>query len=180
MKLLERAYGSGPIHLIALLVSFTLAAYALIRIFANPSPISVLIWLVGAIVAHDFVLLPLYTVARRAAYRAGGVEKAKRRRVPVLAHLAVPTVLAGLLFIVWFPLILGLGAETFRAATGLDNDVYLSRWLAITAGLYLASAAVYAMRYARARGTPEVDVPERAPEPLPGGEHGEARSEPTG
>ncbi len=152
MRRLRRGYGAGPLHLVALAVCFVIAAYALVRIFQHPSPIAVVLWLAGAIVAHDFFALPLYTALHGAAGRVGGRDRQLHGRVPVLPHVVVPTVLCAFLFVVWFPLILGLGESTYRAATGLGNGVYLGRWLAITAGLYLASALVYAVRRARSGG----------------------------
>ena len=40
------------------------------------------------------------------------------------------------------------GAPVYEKATGLNPQVYLARWLAITAGLFLISAIAYAIRLA--------------------------------
>lgn len=144
MSGLARLYGSRPRHLAAVLLAFALGAYGWVRIAQHGHLRDVVIWFVGAILAHDIVLFPLY----RLAY-----EVARRSRVPALAHLVVPAAASGLLLGVWLPLILqpGRSAARFKAITGVSSDPYLARWALITAGLFAASAAVYAARALRAR-----------------------------
>ena len=101
--------------------------------------------LVGAVVAHDLVLFPLTALLDRIAQRAPGA-----RAVPAVNHLRVPALLSGLLFLVWFPLILGLSERRYETATRLSTDVYLPRWLAVTGALFIASALLYAVRLRRA------------------------------
>lgn len=156
MKLIPRLYGSSPAHLVASVVGLVIAAFGIVRIFAFTNPWSVVLWLVAAIVLHDVVLLPVYTLVRRMLVGLLGVERDRRRRVPILAHLVVPTVVSGLLLLVWFPLVFGLGADVFTSVSKTSNDPYASRWLLITAGVYLFSALVYAVRAVRARGLPEL------------------------
>ena len=56
-------YGAGPLHLVAVLASFLIAAYALSRALSNTgNPNRILLWLGGSIVAHDLVLFPLYAL----------------------------------------------------------------------------------------------------------------------
>ena len=62
MTRLLRWYGSGPLHLLVLICSFALAAYALVRLFSL-RPLEVAIWFVGAAILHDLILLPLYSLA---------------------------------------------------------------------------------------------------------------------
>jgi hypothetical protein len=109
MERFRRVYGSGPGHLLAMLICFSIVAYAAYSIFENARPWSVLLWLAGAIVVHDFVFLPLYTGAFWLASRAGRVSDSRQRMV-VLQHLVAPAALSGLLFLTWMPLILRLSA----------------------------------------------------------------------
>ncbi|MFJ8438799.1 hypothetical protein [Kitasatospora griseola] len=144
-----RWYGAGPLNLLALLASFALTGYAVQRLVAD-EPLKVVIWFVGAAVAHDLVLLPLYSIADLSARSV-----LSRRREPVPAgrwinYVRVPAFLSGLLLLAWFPLILRL-SEPYEGATGLSIDVYLGRWLAITGVLFAASAVALAFRLRRAR-----------------------------
>lgn len=144
-----RWYGAGPLHLLALICAFAVAGYAAVRLFAQ-QPIGVAVWLVGAAVAHDLILFPLYAIADRSARAVLRRRATDVSTVPWINFLRVPTVLSGLLLIVWFPLILRL-ATGFEAATGLSQDVYLGRWLAITAVLYGAAALAFALAVRRRR-----------------------------
>ncbi|HEX3318548.1 MAG TPA: hypothetical protein VHR88_11040 [Solirubrobacteraceae bacterium] len=143
-------YGAGPLRLLALIASFALAAAALAQFLDTGARVNLLVWVAGAIVGHDLILFPLYAGLDRLA---GRIEP--RARVPVVNHVRVPAFLSGLLLLVYFPLILDLSAPVYHAATGVGAQVYLGRWLAITAGLFLASAVVYAIRVRRARPRPE-------------------------
>ncbi|MER7847888.1 hypothetical protein ABTZ03_28545 [Kitasatospora sp. NPDC096077] len=147
---ISRWYGAGPLHLLALLASLALTGYAVQRLVVD-RPLAVAIWFVGAAVAHDLVLLPLYSIADLSA------RSVLRRRAPArtagvgwINHLRVPVFLSGLLLLVWFPLILDLSVP-YAGATGLSEGVYLGRWLAITGVLFGLSAVVLAIRIRRAR-----------------------------
>jgi hypothetical protein len=70
------------------------------------------------------------------------------------AYLVVPGCLSGLLFLIAFPLILRLNGGDFRAATDQSESPYLWRWLALSGGLFLVSAACYAWRLRRGRQRP--------------------------
>lgn len=61
---LRVALGS-PFQLLLLACSFTLAAYAGIRLLADDW-FAVALWIVGAALLHDLVLVPLYAAADRA------------------------------------------------------------------------------------------------------------------
>jgi len=52
----------------------------------------------------------------------------------------------------WQVVVFGLGEERYVEQTGLSTDVYLGRWLLLTAALLLISAVIYAVRLRRARG----------------------------
>ena len=77
-------YGASPLHLLTLLASFALAGYAALQLLRGPTPVRVAGWFLGAVIAHDLVLFPLYAVADRsltglrrrpaAAARSGAVN----------------------------------------------------------------------------------------------------------
>ncbi|MFF3946923.1 hypothetical protein ACFYYN_19120 [Streptomyces sp. NPDC001902] len=139
-----RWYGANPLHLLVLVCSLAVTGYACVRLFAV-RPVEVAIWLVGAAVLHDLILLPLYSLADLSAR---SVLRHRTRAVPGRAwtnHLRVPAFLSGVLLLVWFPLILRLAAP-YPGATGLTDAVYLGRWLAVTAVLFGVSALILALR----------------------------------
>jgi len=149
----RKFYGANPLHLLALLASLAIAGYAAYRASLGPLPVRMAVWFLAAVVAHDLVLFPLYALADRTL--VGAVRHRATRRttppVPVLNYVRVPALLSGLLFVVFSPVILRLSVPSYRAASGLDQDPYLSRWLLLTAALFLASALAYAARLGRAR-----------------------------
>ncbi|MFJ9815813.1 hypothetical protein ACIRU3_11145 [Streptomyces sp. NPDC101151] len=143
--MLRRLPVGSPFQLLLLACSFALAGYAGVRLLADDWS-GVALWIVGAALLHDLVLLPLYAVADRAVVH--GLDAGGRRAWT--PYVRVPAVLSGLLLLVWFPLILGLVDRRYRMATGLNPDVYLGRWLLITAVLFGGSALLLAMRVRRA------------------------------
>jgi len=153
MRAFVAAYGAHPLHLLALLASFALAGYAAVRL-AESNPVGVAVWFVGAAVAHDLLLLPLYAIVDTALVRTW-----RHRRgvplglpsVPWLNHLRLPLMVSGLLLLVFWPSIFGLGTEDYTAATGLAPDQYLANWLLVSAALFGLSAVAYAVRLRRAR-----------------------------
>jgi hypothetical protein len=152
-----KLYGAGPLHLLSALASFAVAGYAALKIRDLGAPGSVAIWFLGAIVAHDLVLLPLYSLAERIAARlTRATATPARAGAPpppgalALNHVRVPAMIAGLLFLLFFPSILGRN-EGYAAASGLDSDVYLGRWLALTGALFVLSGLLYAVRRGRSR-----------------------------
>ncbi|MFD7692786.1 hypothetical protein [Streptomyces sp. NPDC059805] len=139
----------SPLHLLLLACSFALTAYVGVRLLEE-DPFAVALWLVGAAVLHDLVLVPLYGAADRALLR--GMERAGHRDRTM--YVRVPAALSLLLLLVWFPLITGRVADRYARATGLSPDGFLARWLLITAVLCGGSAAVYALRHRRPREEP--------------------------
>lgn len=114
-----RWYGANPLHLLVLVCSLAVTGYACVRLFAV-RPVGVAIWLVGAAVLHDLILLPLYSLADLSAR---SVLRHRARAMPGPAwinHLRVPAFLSGVLLLVWFPLILRLPAP-YPGATGLTD-----------------------------------------------------------
>jgi hypothetical protein len=167
----RRWYGAHPLHLLALLAAFALAGYALGAVVAAGQWRGFAVWFLVAIVAHDLLLFPLYSLAdlslrrllpgRAAGERsrltaAAGAVAPSPSGPPVINYVRVPAAFALLLLLVWFPLILGLAAGTYHRASGLTAEPYLGRWLAVTGVLFLASAAAYAvaLRRASARARP--------------------------
>jgi len=115
-----RLYGSRPRHLVAILIALAFAVYAWTRIVQNGHAQETLVWFVGAILAHDLILFPLYRLIYEIAYRTGRVQRRPRARVPILRHIVAPTVISALLLLAWVALILqpGKSAATYRAITG--------------------------------------------------------------
>ncbi|MFI9389838.1 hypothetical protein ACIG53_03050 [Streptomyces bauhiniae] len=136
-----RALVGSPLQLLLLVCSFALAAYAGVRLLKGDW-LGVALWFVGAALLHDLVLVPLYSTLDR-ALRAGTPAR-------WTLYVRVPAVLSGLALLVWCPLILGLSAGPYRSATGLDPDVFLLRWLLITAVLFGGSALLLGLRLRRA------------------------------
>ncbi|MFE6273758.1 hypothetical protein ACFVQ9_33790 [Streptomyces goshikiensis] len=139
-------YGASPLHLLLTLASFALAGYAGIRLLAG-DPTGVAIWLVGAALLHDLVLLPLYSVTDRALQLLLPADRAPQEGAPRpgVNHLRVPGFVSGVLFLVYWPLILRQGGH-YTAYTALSADGFLARWLLVTAGLFLVSAIVWTVR----------------------------------
>lgn len=144
-------YGSGPLHLVAVVASFALAGWGLVQIFDGVHASNVAIWLGGAVMAHDLLVLPLYSLLGVIAYRGLGAASGDPLRVAALNHLRIPAFVSGLLFLVWFPEILRIGEPRFELSTGLSADAYLGRWLLITGALFALSAIDFAVRVRRTR-----------------------------
>jgi hypothetical protein len=153
MARFRTAYGGSPLHLLAVLASFAIAGYGFLRIVENPSAVGTLVWFGGAAVAHDLIAFPLYSALNLIAHRSvAGPDDAWEagRRVPLINHVRIPAFLSGLALLMFFPEILGLDAANYEKDAGLSGDVFLTRWLGLTAALFLGSALVYAVRLRRA------------------------------
>ena len=155
-------YGARPLHLVALLAAFALAGYALRAVVAANQWRGFAIWFIVAIIGHDLLLFPLYSLADLSVRRllpgwaasAGAASRSPTASgqplVPVINYIRVPVGFALLLLLVWFPLILGLSAAVYHRASGLATDPYLWRWLAVTGVMFAISAASYALALRRA------------------------------
>ncbi|MFF9013606.1 hypothetical protein ACF09C_11660 [Streptomyces sp. NPDC014870] len=144
MAVFRRRYGASPLHLLLVLASFALAAYAGVRLLKGDT-LGVALWFVGAALVHDLVLLPLYAVTDRAAQRLFREIPGQRPPRPSVNYVRVPVFVSALLLLVWWPLILGQ-VDRYTAYTGLPADGFLGRWLLITAALFVASAATLVVR----------------------------------
>ncbi len=146
-------YGSNPLHLLTMLAGFALLGYLVFT--AGPASLwkpegawwkSMSLWFSAAIIFHDLVLFPIYSMADRLL----GVAAARRGqpRVPARNYLRVPALGSGLLLLIFFPGIVRQGAPLYHADTGLTQQPFLGRWLMLTAMMFAASAVAYATRLA--------------------------------
>ncbi|MFE9657592.1 hypothetical protein [Micromonospora sp. NPDC006431] len=140
------AYGAPAGHLLLLVGAFAVAGWVALRLAAEPTAGRMLVWFVGAAIAHDFVLFPIYGLADRVLQRALGTHGVPAAGPALLNHVRVPALASGLLFLVYLPGILRLGRPTYLAASGQDQRPFLARWLLVTAALFLASAVGYVLR----------------------------------
>jgi hypothetical protein len=142
-----RWYGASPLHLLALLACFGLAGYAAARLIPS-QPLGVAGWFLGAVIGHDLLLMPLYSLADRSVMAAIRHRDPQLPVTPWINYIRVPAALSGLLLLVWFPLILRLPSP-YHASTTLSADPYLWHWLAVTDALFLLSAVAFALRLRR-------------------------------
>lgn len=157
-----RWYGASPLHLLAMLACFGLAGYAAARLVPS-APLGIAVWFLGAVIGHDLVLMPLYTLADRSAMMAIRHREPPLPAGPWINYLRVPAALSGLLLLVWFPLILRLSAP-YPASTTLSADPYVWHWLAVTGALFLLSAVAFAYQLRRSsRSVPAPAEPQEAP-----------------
>jgi hypothetical protein len=138
---IARRYGASRWHLAGHVAYLGLAGYVLARLLDRPSAASIVAWLVAAVVLHDLVALPLYTLLDRLLWRI-----APR---PVAVAVRATALLAGLTLLVFFPPVLGLNAGSFARAAGRPPAGYAGRWLALVAGVALVSAMVARRRVRR-------------------------------
>jgi hypothetical protein len=157
---LRRFYGSHPLHLLTMVAGLALIGY--ITFTFKPATLwnpqawwqSIAVWLAGAIIFHDFALFPLYALADRLLGIA--IRRRRRRhrgqlRVSARNYVRIPTLGSGLSLLMFFPGIIRQGSATYFAATGQTQQVFLGRWLLLTAGMFIGSALLYAIRLALAR-----------------------------
>jgi hypothetical protein len=134
---MRRLYGAHPLHLLAHAILLPLAAFAVLQLAGVRAASDIGLWFVGAVVLHDFLLLPASAAADRA------IQVAAPRAIN---HVRVPAALSALLLLVFFPLICGRSDSTFRGVSGVEPDGYAERWLLVTAGLFAVSAVLYLLR----------------------------------
>ncbi len=147
----RRLYGSGPLHLAGHLGLFFVAGWAIDQILGSGQIVDWIAWFVGAALLHDLVLLPVYSVLDRGVTRVAGDGRRRRSRPGLINHIRVPAAVAGILLLVYFPVILGYSAANYRADTGHALTGYTRNWLLICAGLFLVSALLAAARSLRSR-----------------------------
>ena len=136
-----KAYGASPWHLAGHLALLALTAYVLARLMDARAFANILVWFVGAALLHDFVLAPAYLAVDRVVTRA-----------PRLVNFVrVPLLVSGLLLLVWFPLILALSSGGFERVAGIPVEGYATRWLGVSAGLFVLSGLAFMGRAAARR-----------------------------
>lgn len=143
---LHHLYGAGPGHLAAVLACLAVAAGAVVIVADDPAWPVMLVWFLAAVLLHDLVLFPLYAGGDRLLT---AVTARRRSRVPVVNHVRVPLLGAGLTFLLFLPGILGRGEPTLLAASGLETTPVLGRWLLLVAAMAAASALVHLVRVLR-------------------------------
>ena len=94
-------------------------------------------------------MLPLYSVVDRVARVPRRVRSPDRIRLT--NYIRAPALISGLLLLIYFPLIFGLSADNYFAATGHHLHGYLRNWLEITGVLFAGSALLYLIRVLRAK-----------------------------
>ena len=149
----RRAYGAGPLHLIVLVPTLGIAAYAVLRLLAAEQPSTWLrigVWFLAAVFANDLVLNPVAAVL-------DGVLRVGLRWLPAMPaapttinHIRVPLLGAVLTFLVFFPGIVRQGEPVVMGQSGLDQSPFLLRWVLLVVGMAAVSALVFAVRARRA------------------------------
>lgn len=109
----------------------------------HPSIPWMLVWFAGAVLLHDLVLFPLYAAADRA------LALLPATRVPLVNHVRLPLLGAGLTLLVYLPGIIRQGGPVVHGATGLDQEPFLARWLWLVLAMAGVSALVWVVRVTR-------------------------------
>lgn len=133
---MRRWYGSSLLHLVVVVGALALAGVAALPLLQDDAA-KIGLWFLGAVLVHDLVLFPLYALADRALPRRGR------------NHVRVPALLSGLLLLMFWPVITRHSEGSYSSASGLDQDVYLGRWLTITAVLFGVSGLLFLLRRRR-------------------------------
>lgn len=140
----SRRYGASPAHFALIVVNLVVAAYVVTRVVQVPHAGQIALWFVGGIVLVALVLIPMVLLVD------AGISQAARRwpggPVAWRNHLPAPLLVGGLLFLVFWPLVLAHAPERYRNATGLDPGPYAGRWLGVVVVSASVSALVYAVR----------------------------------
>jgi hypothetical protein len=156
----RRFYGENPLHLLAMLGCFALVGYVVSFVYEDPGVTALLIWFVGAVIAHDLVLYPLYALADQPVVFARWARRRGPDRrpplVPAINHVRAPVLGSLVLGLIYLPTITRHGEDALRFTSELNAAGIYRHWLLITAALFLGSAVVYAVRLGRAvrRGVP--------------------------
>ena len=83
-----RWYGAGPLHLLTMLGCFALAGYAAAELLPN-NAIGIPVWFAGAVIGHDLILMPMYTVADRSAMAVFRHRRPQLPAVPWINYLQI-------------------------------------------------------------------------------------------
>jgi hypothetical protein len=153
MDAFRRFYGSHPLHLLALLGCFALIGAVLTYVVPDPSAWWLLVWFLGAVIAHDLVLYPLYALADRSLVLTRWVRRRVSARpvaVAATTFVRLPVLASALLGLIYLPTITGNAEGAFLFSAGRSTAGYATTWLLLTAAFFLVSAVLYAARVGRA------------------------------
>ena len=134
---LRRGYGAHPLHAVAVLGCLALAGYAALGAARNPGWVWMAVWFAASVIGHDLLLFPGYAAADRLLAGAFGAG---------VNYVRIPLLGCALTFALFFPGIIRQGEPAYRAATGLDQEPYLARWLLLCAVLFAVSGLVLVAR----------------------------------
>lgn len=137
---MRRLYGDGPLHLVGHVLLFALAGYAIAQLAGVRSAGNVLVWFVVAVALHDALLWPLYSSADAAGRRILRSQ---------INYVRVPVGLSLGLLAAFLSTISGKGSGAYHFISNVFYEGYLVRWLLITAGLFVVSGVVFAVRRLR-------------------------------
>jgi hypothetical protein len=151
MPTFRRLYGDRPLQLITLLATFLVAGYAASRVIGTPSTVRIAVWFIGAAIAWDLVLAPALALGDRVLHPLWSRRRALPGGVPALNYVRVPAVLSALLLLMFAPMVFQRSERPYFDASGLLQDPYLERWLAVTALLFAVSVLAYAFAIVRGR-----------------------------
>src|ERR1700723_1658250 len=94
VRRLLRWYGANPLHLLTMLASFALGGYAAVQLLKLDA-FGIAVWFAGAVIGHDLLLMPLYTLADRSAAAVLQHIPPRLPTVQWINYLRVPVVLSG-------------------------------------------------------------------------------------
>jgi hypothetical protein len=138
---MTRRYGASPVHFAVHALALALAGWAVLQLAGVRRADDVLAWFLGALLLHDLVVLPCYSLLDRAAARV--------TRGPAINHVRVPAALSALLLAVWSPTIFGWNDATFARVAGFTREGVPAGWLWLTTGLFAVSGALWLIRRRR-------------------------------
>ena len=131
---MKARYGASPLHLLAHLALLPLAGWALLQVLQLNTARAIVTWLIAAVILHDLVLLPAYSLLDRLAQDAVG---------NAINYVRVPVGIWLLLGLVFYPDIAGRGDAAFHHVSGMHLEGYFDRWLLAGAVLFTVSGALY-------------------------------------
>lgn len=171
---IRQAYGAHPLQLLLLLASFAVAGYAVqqLGLAALWDPDhwwqSIAVWFVGAALAHDLVLFPLYAAADRILTTVTARAPRAGRRppaVPLTNFVRVPLLACGLVSLLFFPGVIRQGAGSYNRATGQTQEPFLHRWIILCAVILLVGVLAYLVARVVASRRPPREVAPLPPKP---------------
>ena len=125
------------IRTLAHLILLPIAGWAIVELLQAPMATNIIIWFVVAVIAHDLILLPLYSGVDGVARRVAGTA---------VNYIRVPAGLSLLMLLVFWSTIRGKGEGAYHRTSGIEWHGYGTRWLLASAALFALSGAVYLAR----------------------------------